>query len=106
MNARDRQRHSHRRPGRLKAALRVALVSLGTAGLSLGIASPATAQGNESHHEAMHGMMNAMHGRHTAARMHKAEGAEQMMQECSTTMESMSAMGRMMGPMMGGGPRR
>jgi hypothetical protein len=106
MKTRDRQRHSHRRPGRLKAALRVALVSVGTAGLSLGIASPATAQGDESHHEAMHGMMNAMHGEHTAARMHEAEGAEQMMQNCSSMTGSMSAMGRMMGPMMGGGPRR
>ncbi|MBW3644590.1 MAG: hypothetical protein KY441_03715 [Actinobacteria bacterium] len=119
MNALDQQRPTHRRAWWLQTALAVALVVVGAAGLWASFAGPATAEahtpdregmhGMMADHDAMHRMMNAMHGEGSAARMHDAEGAEEMMQECSTSMGSMEpGMGSMMsgmGSMMGSGAR-
>lgn len=119
MNALDQQRPTHRRAWWLQTALAVALFVVGAAGLWASFAGPATAEAHTPDREAMHGMMadhegmhrmmNAMHGEGSAARMHDAEGAEEMMQECSTSMGSMEpGMGSMMsgmGSMMGGGAR-
>ena len=139
MNALGQQRPTHRRAWWLQAVLAVGLVVVSAAGLWASFADPATAEahtpdheamhrmmgGHEAmhrsmgdheamhrrmgDHEAMHRMMNAMHGEGTAARMHDAEGAEDMMQEGSTSTGSMEpGMGSMMsgmGSMMGGGAR-
>ncbi len=111
MDALDQQ-PTHRRGRWLQAVLAVALVVVSAAGLWASSAGPATADPDGpdreamhemmANHEGMHGMMNAMHGEGSAARMHDAQGAEEMMQECSTSMGSMEPG---MGSMMGGGAR-
>jgi hypothetical protein len=49
-------------------------------------------------HEQMHQMMDAMHGAGASERMHQAmgEGAEQMMDQCTTMMNMMQMMPGMM----------
>lgn len=93
---------------RLRGLAGAAMATVGLAGLSLTLASPAGARsdaGTETH-ETMHQMMDAMHGEGTAERMHQMEGAEQMMDDCAAMMDSMSSMRGMMGNggMMGRGP--
>lgn len=92
LTPRDLERPPSARPRWLQAAAGAALVALGLVGLSMTLAGPATAQSDNSRrHEAMHRMMDAMHGDGTADRMHHAEGGEQMMHECSS-MGSMASM--------------
>ncbi|MBW3619036.1 MAG: hypothetical protein KY461_02220 [Actinobacteria bacterium] len=80
-----------------------ALVGVGLTGLAATWSAPALARstGAERGHEATHQMMDAMHGEGTADAMHQVEGAEEMMDECTSMM---GGMGDMMGGvgMMGG----
>lgn len=82
----------------------VALVAVGLSGLSwTWQAAPVFAQSsNRDSHATMHEMMDAMHGEGTTARMHKVEGAEEMMDTCASMMDMMSGMSGM-GSMMDGG---
>ena len=81
------------RPRWRQAAAGAALLGLGLIGLTVTTAGPATAQQDDQRrHEAMHRMMDAMHGDGTADRMH-AEGGEQMMEDCAS-MGSMMGRGR------------
>ncbi len=79
-----------------QAATGAALVALGLWGLALTWQGLATAQPTDPgrSHEAMHQMMDAMHGEGTAARMHEIEGAEQMMDQCAAMMDMMGGMDR------------
>lgn len=75
-----------------QAAAGAALLVVGLMGLAVTTAGTATAQqDNHQRHDAMHRMMDAVHGDGTADRMH-AEGGEQMMEDCT----SMGSMGSMM----------
>lgn len=87
------------------------LIALGLSGLAWAWQVPAEAQGSEGgrSHDAMHQMMDAMHGEGTADRMHEIDGVEEMMTQCSGMMAmmggmDMSRMGEMMrdGGMMDG----
>lgn len=71
-----------------------ALVALGLSGLAWMWQGPAGAQQADRgrSHEAMHRMMDAMHGEGTAARMHQIEGADEMMTQCSGMMDMMGGM--------------
>ena len=84
---------------RVRATLWAVLLTIGLAGvLSLGALSASAEQrSTEDSHAVMHEMMDAVHGRGTSQRMHRVEGGEEMMQQCS---DMMSGMGRMDGDMM------
>ena len=84
---------SRRRGQALVGAL---LVVLGVVGLSFTVAGPAVAGDAADRHEAMHRVMDAMHGEGTADRVHAVEGGEQMMEDCAGMMGAMSSMGSMM----------
>lgn len=70
--------------------------------LMLGALSASADEGSPGHsHRLMHKMMDRAHGRGTSDRMHRVEGAEQMMEQCSQMHEQMEGM--MSDGMMGGG---
>ena len=75
----------------------VALVAVGLSGLSwTWQPAPVFARSsNRDSHVTMHEMMDAMHGEGTAARMHKVEGAEEMMDTCASMMDMMGGMSGM-----------
>lgn len=112
MRTADPTRSRRRRLGQALAGL--LLVAFGLSGLttvtSLG---PAIAQGQggppgefddaDDAHEAMHEMMEAMHGEGAVERMHDVEGSEEMMDHCASMMGGMGGMDRdMMQDMMRG----
>ena len=73
--------------------------------LSLGAISASADEGRGGDsHAVMHEMMEAMHGPGASDRMHRVEGGEQMMEQCSQMHDQM---GRMMdsGGMMDMMPR-
>ncbi len=86
------------------------LLMIGLAGvLSLGALSASAEERSTEHsHAVMHEMMDTVHGAGTSARMHRVEGAEEMM-ERSDMMSMMGSMDRgmmheiMPDDMMGGG---
>lgn len=78
--------------------LGVTLAVLGAAGLAATwVPEPAQAQSGESDaHDTMHEMMEAMHGEEAVERMHEAEGADEMMDQCAGMMAAMGGMSDMM----------
>lgn len=90
----------------------IALAALGVTGLSATwMPAGASAQPATDDHEAMHAMMQAMHGEEAVVRMHEADGAKAMMDQCTGVMETMGGMsnmknGRGMPNMMNGTMRR
>lgn len=78
---------------RARAVLGAALIAAGVTGLGFTFAPPAFAEPDGGdRHETMHQMMNAMHGEGTAERVHRIEGAEEMMDDCASMMSSMGSM--------------
>ncbi len=67
------------------------LIAAGLSGLSwTWQATPVYAQRPErGSHQTMHEMMDAMHGRGTAERMHAVEGADEMMDACASMLDAM-----------------
>lgn len=88
----------------LQDVVGAALVAVGLFGLSTLWPGTASAQSADrpDGHENMHEMMDAMHGEGTAERMHKTEGAEEMMDECTSMMAMMKNMGMSEDRMMDG----
>ncbi len=87
---------------RMKMAVAGAVTGLAmlvvTAG-PLSVQARTAPEGGAPTHQQMHQMMDAMHGKGTSERMHKAMGkdAEQMMDQCTSMMGMMNNMGGMMG---------
>ena len=75
----------------------LAIMAIGLSGLSwTWQAAPVFAQSsNRDSHATMHGMMDAMHGEGTAARMHQVDGAEEMMDTGASMMDMMGGMSGM-----------
>ena len=88
----------------LQGVVGAALVAVGLFGFSALWPDAATAQSADrtDGHENMHEMMDAMHGEGTADRMHKTEGAEEMMDQCTSMMAMMKNMGMSEDGMMDG----
>ena len=77
-----------------RAVLGALLVTIGLVGmLSLSAISASAEEGSrEESHGGMHEMMDAMHGPTASNRMHRVEGAEQMMDQCSRMHDQMGGM--------------
>jgi hypothetical protein len=61
----------------------------GLAGLTFMASSAADAGAGGSSHEAMHRMMDAMHGEGTSDRLHALDGGEQMIDKCARMHDAM-----------------
>lgn len=87
------------------AALGALLVTIGVVGMmSLsGISAWADEGSRRNSHGVLHEMMDAVHGQGTSNRVHRIEGAEQMMEQCSQMHDQMGGMmdGGGMSDMMG-----
>jgi hypothetical protein len=82
----------------VKATVGAVVMALGLLGAILfGPWAAGASPGGGPSHDAMHRMMDAMHGPGTAQRMHRIAGAEDMMNRCSAMMDSMGSMTGMMG---------
>lgn len=86
---------------RAQGILGALLMLVGIAGVLVvgGLSASAAERSPEEDHATMHEMMDAMHGSGTSARMHRVEGAEEMMERCAEMMSMMDG-GMMDGGMM------
>lgn len=83
-----------------QAVAGAALVGIGLTGMAATWSAPALARSTGTErHDAMHQMMDAMHGEGTADELHEIEGVDEMMDQCASMMSMMG------GGMMGGGSR-
>ncbi|MGH2770961.1 MAG: hypothetical protein ACRDJF_10645 [Actinomycetota bacterium] len=78
---------------RVQAVLGTALITGGLLGLAsmgpLSATAQETASRDGNSHSLMHRMMDVMHGEGTAARMHRIQGAEEMIDACARMMKGM-----------------